>query len=181
MPTKEGDLPPSALIPVCSYQLDSNMLGEENPELNLTICDKFEPTIRDGQLCYSLDAAKFAKKPTGKGRAEALFLLLDPYPYPQSSRDNGAQKQFNDPSNFKIYIQTLAQYSDYGRGDYNLNSLKRMTATDSFKHLPDNQKNCQDHNREQCQVQKFLEHVQSNCNCIPWVLASDHSTEKVCI
>ena len=181
MPTEKGDLPPSALVPFCSYQEDSNMLGQKNPELNLTICDKFEPTILDGQLCYSLDVAKFGGPPTREGRAKALFLLLDPYPYPVNSLENRAQRQVNDPSHFKIYIHTLAQYNGHGSGDYKLNSLKRMTATDSFKQLPDNQKNCSVHIREQCQTMKFLNHVQNNCKCNPWAATIGHSTEKVCM
>ena len=156
------------------------MLGQKTQELNMTICEKFEPTILDGQFCYSLDVAKFAETPTGEGRAKALFLLLDPYPYPLNSLENMAQRHVNDPSHFKIYIHTLAQYNGHGSGDYKLNSLKRMTATDSFKQLPDKQKNCHVHIREQCQTRKFLKHVQKNCTCIPWVATFDHSTEKVC-
>ena len=175
----EGQLPPSALIPFCSYQLDGKLLGKEN----LTICDKFQPKILDGQLCYSLDVANFGESPAGQGAAKTLFLLLDQHPNPSNSVeiDNLAQKQYNDPSNFKIYIHTLAQYSGYGRGDYNLNSLKRITATESFKQLPDNQKHCQVHNREKCQTQKFLEHVQNNCRCTPWALMSEYSREMVCM
>ena len=62
-PDKEGNLPPSALVPFCSYQRNSSLLGQERPELdNLTICDKFKTTILDGQLCYSLDIAKLDEK-----------------------------------------------------------------------------------------------------------------------
>ena len=174
-------MPPSALVPFCSYQLDSKLLGKENQGLNLTICDKFRPTILDGQLCYSIDVAKFAETPTGQGIPNALFLVLDPYPYPLISLEDRAQRQYNDPSNFKIYIHTLAQYSGHGSGDYKLNSLKRMTATESFKQLPNDHKQCQVQNREQCQAQKFLEHVQNNCNCTPWAKTSEFSTGKVCL
>ena len=63
IPDKKGQLPPSALVPFCSYQGESNMLGQKRPELdNLTICDKFEPTILEGQLCYSIDVAKLGKR-----------------------------------------------------------------------------------------------------------------------
>ena len=43
IPDKKGQLPPSALVPFCSYQGESNMLGQKRPVLdNLTICDKFD-------------------------------------------------------------------------------------------------------------------------------------------
>ena len=48
-PNEKGQLPPSALVPFCSYQGDFNMLGQNRPELdNMTVCDKFEPTILEG-------------------------------------------------------------------------------------------------------------------------------------
>ena len=177
-PNEDGVLPPSALVPFCSYQQDRRLLGQRNLELNLTICDKFEPIVLDGQLCYSLDVAKFADKPTGEGKEKGLFLLLDPYPYPLNVWDDDAQK-VNDLSHFKIYIHTLAQYTRHGLGAYKVDSLKRMTATDNFKQLPDNQKNCHVHNREECQTQKFLEHVLNNCKCIPWAAAPAFKTKKV--
>ena len=80
-PDFEGNLPPSALIPFCSYQGDSSILGQKRPELgNFTLCDKFESTIFEGQLCYSLDTAKYTQKPTKSGKRNGLFLLLDPTP-----------------------------------------------------------------------------------------------------
>ena len=71
---------PSALVPFCSYQGDFNLLGEQRVELqNMTLCDKFESTILDGQLCYSFDVTKFTRKPTKTGTQGGLFLLLDPH------------------------------------------------------------------------------------------------------
>ena len=58
-PDKEGNLPPSALIPFCSYQGKSSLLGRELPELNnMTVCDKFQSTILEGQLCTALPNAQ---------------------------------------------------------------------------------------------------------------------------
>ena len=50
------------------------MLGQKRPELdNLTVCDKFEPTILEGQLCYSIDVAKLEKRQTEEGKSKGLF------------------------------------------------------------------------------------------------------------
>ena len=42
----EGNLPPSALVPFCSYQGESNHLGRDivTEMDNMTVCDKFQPT-----------------------------------------------------------------------------------------------------------------------------------------
>ena len=83
-PDKGGNLPPSALIPYCSYQGENSLLGKELPELNnLTVCGKFHRTILEGQVCHTLDLEKLNKRkhPTKSGKSNGLFLLLDPNPY----------------------------------------------------------------------------------------------------
>ena len=179
-PDKEGKLPPSALIPFCSYQGDSNLLGQERPELdNLTICDKFVPTILEGQLCYSLDIAKLVEKPTKSGRTNGLFLLLDPNPFKQNTTEKKVEGSRIQDQSFRISIHTLAQYSTFGPGSYGMSTLKRMTGTESFKQLPDHQKKCLVHNREECQTQKYLNQVQTECDCIPWALQTEQGKNQV--
>ena len=171
---KEGKLPPSALVPFCSYQTDKNMLGQKRPELgNLTMCNTFEPIILEGKLCYSLDITKMEKNSTVAGKAGGLFLILDPNPYLQ----NFGKNQTTDPKPFEIYINTLGQYRAYEGGAYAMRTLKKMTATESFTHLPDSQKKCLVHNKVECQAKKFIDKVKSKCKCIPWALQMN-STEK---
>ena len=96
-----GNLPPSALIPFCSYQEDSSLLGQERPGLdNLTICDKFQPTILEGQLCYSLDVVKYKSGNTEAGKRNGLFILVDYNPYPENSRGNNVEAERNDQESF---------------------------------------------------------------------------------
>ena len=168
-PDKEGNLPPSALVPFCSYQGESRLLGQELSEMdNMTVCDKFQPTILEGQLCYTLDVAGLADFPVKSGKANGLFLLLDPNPYHLNQTENQAKLSSGQKS--KVYIHTLAQYTTLGSGSYAMVSLKKMTGTSNFKQLPDYQRKCLDHSREECQTQKFLEQVQIECTCVPWAL-----------
>ena len=169
-PDKEGNLPPSALVPFCSYQGESNHLGRDivTEMDNMTVCDKFQPTILEGQLCYTLDVAKLGKRPTKSGKSYGLRLLLDPNPYQPNPADNKAGDQ-----SFKVFIHTLAQYTTFGPGMYGMSDLKKMIGTKSFKQLPDNQKRCRVHNREECQALNYLDQVQKECKCIPWALQTD--------
>ena len=179
-PDHEGDLPPSALVPFCSYQMESKLLGKERSQLNnLTLCDKFEPTILEGQICYSLDIAQMEKGPTKQGKTNGIFLLLDPYPYQLNSSATKKKEQMNTLQSFKVYIHTLSQFDTYGPGTFSMSTLKSITGTKIFKQLPDNQKKCMVHNQEKCQSDKFLDHVKKNCSCIPWPLMTDNSKEKV--
>ena len=176
----ESQLPPSALVPFCSYQMDSSLIGGGRiPELNQTVCNKFEPTILEGQPCFSLDVAKIDTRPKREGKTNGLFLALDPSTFQGSSddRNNGAEN--DKQQSFKVYIHTLSQYTAYGPGTYAMTALKRMSGTKSFVQLPDKQKECRVHNRGECQIQHFLEKIKKNCGCIPWALVSDKQAKKV--
>ena len=81
---KNGYLRPNALIPFCAYQ--TRMIGERvNTPTNRSFvaCSHFEPTILFGQLCYSLDVNKVAKKKSGVGRGNGLLLMIDPAVNPE--------------------------------------------------------------------------------------------------
>ena len=80
---------------------------------------------------------------------------------------------------FKVFVHTLAQYTAHGPGEYAMSVLKSMTGTESFKQLPDSQKKCQVHKREECQTTRFLDLVRGNCNCVPWALLADGNPERV--
>ena len=171
-PDTNGNLPPSALVPFCFYQEDHNRLGEERHELqNLTKCDKFEPTILESQLCYSIDVTKLGRKATKTGKPSGLSLLLDPNPYHIRSTDVKAAR--NDQESFKVYIHTLAPHTAYGPGAYAMHTLKKMTGKPSFYQMRDSQKECQVYSREKCQTEMILKDVKTNCSCFPWALITE--------
>ena len=147
------------------------ILGRQSLEVdNVTLCDQFEPIILEGQQCFSLDTVKLKGK-VKSGKANGLFMLLDPNPYPLNMTDENlpdSEDQF-----FKIRIHTLAQFTVFGPGSYEMSTLKKMTGTSSFLQLPEDEKMCFVHNREDCQTQNYLEEVRRNCNCIPWALQID--------
>ena len=179
-PDTDGNLPPSALVPFCSYQEDLSLLGEERQELqNMTLCDKFEPTRLEGQLCYSLNVAKFERKDTKLGKRSGLFLLLDPNPYPMEPKDGRVKTARNDQESFKVYIHTLAPHTTFQPAAYAMHTLKKMTGKTSFYQMQDNQKECQVHSREKCQTEMFLKHVKTNCSCVPWALTTENSYLEV--
>ena len=142
---------------------------------NMTVCIKFQPTILEGQLCYSLDIANLRDSgtPTKSGKQNGLLLLLDPRPYDPYHTDENAASSERGVQNFKVFIHTLHTHTTYGPGSYAMNMLKKMTGTKSFKQLPDYQRRCLDHNREDCQSQKYLDQVQKECKCIPWSLKTN--------
>ena len=140
---------------------------------NVTVCDKFKPTILEGQLCYSLNIAELREYPTKSDKSNGLLLLLDPKPYELIEKAGNSRGSEIGRQKFKVFVNTLAQYTSFGPGSYAMNTLKKMTGTVSFKQLPDHQKRCMIHDREECQTQKYLEQVQKECKCMPWALQTN--------
>ena len=119
------------------------------------------------------------EKPTKSSKSDGLFLLLDPNAYQRNTTEKNVWGSKTKDQSFKVFIHTLAQYTTFGPGSYGLSNLKKMTGTKNFKQLPDHQKRCLVHNREECQTQKYLDQVQRECNCIPWPLGTDLDKNQV--
>ena len=137
----------------------------------MTICDKFEPTILEGQLCYSLDIAKLETNPTKPGKANGLFLLVDLSPFQLKSAENDFWGSSDiAEQTVKVFIHTLAPHTAFGPRSYGMRALKKMTGTKSFEQLPDHKKKCTVHSREECQTRKYLTQVEKECKCTPWTL-----------
>ena len=90
---------------------------------NLTVCDKFQPTILEGQLWYTLDSALMKGYSTKPGKSNGLLLLLDSNPYNLIKKDESTKGE----QKFKVFIHTLAQYTTFGPGSYAMATLKKMT------------------------------------------------------
>ena len=95
-----------------------------------------------------------------------------------TSSDDG-NIQTRKQQSFKVYIHTLEQFTACGSGTFAMSTLKRMTGTESFKQLPEKQKKCLVHNREDCQTQKYLDQIENNCGCTPWALKAAQQKHKV--
>ena len=67
-----GRLMPKALVPLCSYQ--GNMIGKSFE--NLTLCDKFEQSVLNGQLCYSLNLREAYPLQSKNGQRNSLTLEM---------------------------------------------------------------------------------------------------------
>ena len=166
----ENEKMPSALIPFCSYQ--SEALGNKISGYEMLSCNRFQPTLLNGRICYS--HKQELGKGTKQGKKHGLLLMIDPG---QLEED---QDEDEESSSFKIYIHTLSGFSGFKTGSYALSSLKKMTGTSGFMSLPDEQKRCQIEVFEDCQSSRFLEELQKQCGCIPWTIGSKH-TGKVSI
>ena len=175
---------PAALIPFCAFQTSLTALGQTRQPLPFPACDNFQPTVLEGQLCYQLDLSLIAHNmQTAKGLRNGLVLVID-----QGSQLSRKESQtlrtknkisslnlepYNDEEYAaRIYMNTLASFSDFRAGSYALSALKKIGGTSQFLELQDEVKQCQLGSIEHCQSKSYIEKVESRCSCVPWSLSS---------
>ena len=168
----DGSLTPGALIPLCSYQDDMDILGETRAGLNFTACNKFQPTVLEGQLCYTLDLKSITSIETKAGEDAGIMIILD-------SGQSDDSKDSKDTQFPRIIINTLSRITNYKNGTYSMSSLKNMKGTSGFMSLPDETKLCQKESYEECWIQRYIKKVQNNCDCIPWTISSAFTDQVI--
>ena len=198
----QGQLLPSALIPFCALNSNLGVLGSPlnlTNKLSLPVCDKFLPIILEGKLCFSLNLDQLETSATSEKQTHGLTMLLDigmdtadkmedinvGDTIESLSLKTNSKKTGGSP---RIYIDTLATFSDFREGKYSLHAVKKMTGTENFMKLPDNVKDCSVEPFEQCRIEKYMNTIEEKCNCIPWTLwdpkkdkVDFKSSVKVCI
>ena len=180
-----GFLTPAALIPFCAYQTNMSLLGQTRQGLPFPVCSQFQPTVLEGQRCYVIDLNSVSNKESKSGLKNGLFLLLDPgisdsMLEPKAIAPEKFLSMNLDPltmkasykSSARVYLNTLASFTDFRKGKYALSSLKQMAGTDSFLDLPEEKRDCQVQSFETCQALRYVEEVQKACGCVPWALSS---------
>ena len=180
-----GNLTPGALVPFCAYARNLTTLGRRIPGLDFPICDRFQPTVLNGQVCYVLnmeDANPLIQGATENGIGKGLLLAVHMNENTKEE-DFGTNEEWLDKNSLEteasehgntatIHLSTLARTSITKPGTYAMASLKKMTGTDNFLNLPDNTKGCQIEAQESCHNRRYVEELQKQCNCLPWALGA---------
>ena len=130
---------------------------------NLSFCDKFEPTVLNGQLCYSLNLSQATSLKSRPGQQNSLNIVLD---QPSGFGLKGVEK-----SMATIHFGILRDYQDQRPGKYYMSALKKMTGTDAFMALSNSEKGCQLKSYADCKTENVFSELERDCNCIPWELA----------
>lgn len=166
-----GTLLPGALIPFCSYQSDSSKLGRKGNGLDFFACDQFKPSVLNGELCYSLKLDREIHGKSGNGKRNGLLLVLDPN---TEIKDDQTEEE-NERLLARISLDTLSHFSETRNGSYAITALKKVTASESFMKLPEEERGCQEETKDECEAKNLLIEVQQQCKCIPWYLTHDET------
>lgn len=143
---------PAALIPFCSYQ--GRTLGNEID--GFVSCDKFQPTVLEGQMCYSLDLNTIDNvNKSGSGKGNGILMVFD------SNQENKLAR---------IHLHTLSPFTSNRNGSYAMSSLKKMTGTTDFLKMPDAIKKCNVEPFANCNTKNYFEKIRNKCKCVLWAL-----------
>ena len=136
----------SAFIPFCAFEGKlriSESISTILPNLTFPICQSFQPTSLDGQLCYKLGTKRTTK---GSQNREGLLLILDmnddmfvPIESPNNSKSktnpiNFSMNLMSSPNqkSAKIHIKTLSAFKAFGSGSYKMTSVKKLKGEKDF-------------------------------------------------
>ena len=73
-----GSLSPSAFIPFCSFGGDFYAMGTNYSNFKVPVCNSFQATVKDEQICYEIDLEKYkTDHDLVKQLQEGLVLYLD--------------------------------------------------------------------------------------------------------
>ena len=98
-----GSLSPSAFIPFCSFGGDFDALGTNYSNFKVPICNSFQATIKDEQICYDLHLEKYKNElDLVKQLQEGLELYLD---YNEDKQLTVENKKENAAH---VYIDTIS-------------------------------------------------------------------------
>ena len=197
----EGKMSPSAFIPFCSFGEDINVMGIDNNNFDVPVCNSFQATFRNDQLCYKVDLNKFKNDSVIKKQLElGLTMILD-FNEDRQIHGNPFLKKIKNSKNivyssdqentvkihldtigwvlltFAVLVLTLVFLIDpvtlSGEGEYNLNSLKEILATESFLGLDENIKGCQNTEPyDNCTTREMMSKMKDACGCLPFAAFS---------
>ena len=155
----KGRLMPKALVPLCSYH--GTMIGKSFE--NFTLCDKFQQSVLNGQLCYSLNLKEGYSFHSKNGEKNSLTLVLD---QPTNMGNIG-----EDAIASTIHLDQIGSHTDNRPGKYYMTDLKKMTGTDAFMALSNSEKRCQAESYQDCKNGHFFATLKQECKCVPFKLA----------
>ena len=59
---KDENISPSAFIPFCEFGGNMDAVGEKIDQFDITVCNSFQATVINDQLCYEVDLNRFSKE-----------------------------------------------------------------------------------------------------------------------
>ena len=113
---------PSAFIPFCDFGGDMSAVGVKIENFDVPVCNSFQPTILNDQICYKIDVHKFHNKSNIINELDVGFnFLLDYNEDRQVSYDKSFTRkeehsmarnilEIDDNEQAIIYLDTIGKH-----------------------------------------------------------------------
>ena len=76
---KDSTMFPSAFIPFCDFGENMSAMGVKIDQFNVKVCNSFQETMLNDQLCYKVDLSKFSNKHNIERQLESGFAFIMDY------------------------------------------------------------------------------------------------------
>ena len=182
-------LSPSAFIPFCDFGGNMSAMGVKIDQFNVPVCTSFKEKVLNDQLCYEVDLNDYQDKQSFEedlkvgftmlidvnSDREVSFILNQSYQQQaNNTRPNHNLYNMDDLSDFLIYLNTIKPMKFYGEGDYDIEAVKIISATEAFYELDENVRGCQNTEPyEDCTTRFFRELALKDCGCLPHNILQD--------
>ena len=104
-----GSLSPSAFIPFCSFGGDFDALGTNYSNFKVPICNSFQATVKDEQICYEIDLEQYKSEYNlVKKLEEGLELYLDYNEDKQLTVEKNKGSAGHAQSKAHVYMDTIS-------------------------------------------------------------------------
>ena len=104
----DANLSPTSLIPFCSINDNYSEMGVKIDQIDVPVCNSFQPKLVRDQLCYTVDLnqIKPTKNSNIKSKEKMFFSFFIDYNEDREfSSENKAKKQIEDDN--EIIIETI--------------------------------------------------------------------------
>ena len=191
-----GIVSPSALIPFCVFGRNMSIMGIRTENFSVPVCNSFNAKILNDQLCYEVDLNRFSNKNNiGRELKLGFHFVMDYNEDRQITTDKNFKAEqdqslavrvveSDENSHAFIYLNTVGKYKAskvvkncllleevklIGEGEYNLNALKEVQATESFLGLDQEVTGCQnEESLHNCSTRKHINTLVEQCGCLPF-------------
>ena len=123
---KDEKISPSAFIPFCEFGGNMDAVGEKIDPFDISVCNSFQATTINDQLCYEVDLNRFSKDDNIEKELNLGFVFIMDYNEDRQVTFNKKQNrkkermfssltdrivQFQDVNDASIYLNTIGSFS----------------------------------------------------------------------
>ena len=121
---KDEKISPSAFIPFCEFGGNMDAVGEKIDQFDISVCNSFQATTINDQLCYEVDLNRFSKDNNIEKELNLGFVFIMDYNEDRQVTFNKKQNRKNERK-FSSLTDRIVQFQDVNDASIYLNTIGR--------------------------------------------------------